>query len=69
MKTIGDDDPDLVPSFAARTRVRLRGVQMLNDDVAMATVVDDEGQSDRAWCSVLAQAAGLSAMVSETCWV
>ena len=45
METIGDDDPDLVPSFAARTRVRLRGVQMLNDDVAMATVVDDEGQA------------------------
>src|SRR5437660_1921742 len=45
METIGDDDPDLVPSFAARTRVRLRGVQMLNDGVAMATVVDDEGQA------------------------
>jgi hypothetical protein len=37
--------------------------------ISQLQVFDDEGQSDRAWCSVLAQVAGLSAMVSETCFV
>ena len=44
IETGGDDDPTLVPSFAATTRVRLRDVRMLNGDVAMATVVDERGQ-------------------------
>jgi hypothetical protein len=44
METGGDDEPTLVPSFAARTRVHLRDVRMLNGDVAMATVVDERGQ-------------------------
>ena len=39
------------------------------EPVGQRRVLDDEGQSDRAWCGVLAQAAGLSAMVSETCFV
>src|SRR5712692_5875674 len=38
------DDLDFFPSFAGRVRARLRGVRMLNDDVAMATVVDDQGE-------------------------
>ena len=44
METTGDDDPELIPSFAARTRVVLRGVRMLNDEVATAMVVDEKGE-------------------------
>lgn len=44
IETVGDEEPTLVPSFAATTRVRLTDVRMLNYDVAMATVVDDLGQ-------------------------
>ena len=36
------------------------------EPVGQRRVLDDEGQSDRAWCSILGQAAGLSAIVSET---
>ena len=39
------------------------------EPVGQCRVLDDEGQSDWTWFSVLAQAAGLSAMVSDTCFV
>ncbi len=45
METKGDDDPDLVRSFAARTRVHLSDVRMLDDNVAIATV--SSGQDEQ----------------------
>jgi hypothetical protein len=43
-ETTGEQDPDLLPSFAARTQVRLSGIRMLDGGIAMATVVNEQGQ-------------------------
>jgi hypothetical protein len=39
-----DDVPDLLPSFAAHTRVQLTDVRMVNDQVAVAAVFDEDGE-------------------------
>lgn len=35
---------DLLPSFAGTARLRLHGLRMVNDEVAVAAVVDDDGE-------------------------
>ncbi len=49
------DDLDFFPSFAGRVRARLREVRMLNDEVAMATVVDDQGEQLTSMAVVIEQ--------------
>jgi len=39
-----DDVPDFLPSFAGVPRTQLQGVKMVNDEVAIAAVVDDDGE-------------------------
>jgi hypothetical protein len=40
----GTDVPDLLPSFAGVPRTQLQGLKLVSDEVAIAAIVDDDGE-------------------------
>ena len=69
-ETAGGRDHGCIGGLAGTDQPQTRHArEQCGEPVGQRRVLDDERQSDRAWCGVFAQAAGLSAMVSDTCFV